>query len=80
MTGIRCSGDDPIDAARHLLDRVGNGLRNGGPRRQPAKLRGQARDDLSGRVAVGLPSQGRSYTNVERDQKAGEGARGSLAE
>src|SRR5215470_8957523 len=73
-------GDDPLDAARYLVDPVSNGLRSSSSlRRQPAELRGQVRDDLSRRIAVGLPSQGGSYANVERDQKAGEGARASLA-
>jgi hypothetical protein len=37
-------------------------------------------DDVSGRVAVGLPGQGGSDTNAERDQEAGEGPRGSSLE
>src|SRR5262249_37258736 len=56
------------------------GLRGCGLRCQPAKLRGRACDHLSGRVAVGEPSQGGSDTDAKRDQETGEGARGSLAE
>src|SRR5262249_28546103 len=72
-------GDDLVDAARYLVELVGNVLRSGSLRRQPAELRGPACDDLSGRIAVGLPSQGGSHTDVKCDQKMGERARGGLA-
>ena len=62
-------------------DHVRSGPRHGcGLRRQPAKLRGRARDHLSGRVAVGLPNQGGSDTDAKRDQKTSEGARGSVSD
>jgi len=41
-----------------------------GPRRQPVKLLVRARDNLSSRVAVGLPGQGGSYIEAQRDQVA----------
>ena len=66
---------------RGLRDHVRSGLRERcGLRCQPAKLRVQVRDHLSGRVTVRLPSQGGSDADAKRDQEAGEGARGSLAE
>jgi hypothetical protein len=62
-------------------DHVGSGLRNGfGLRSQPTKLRVRVRYHLSGRVAVGLPSQGGSNADAKRDQEAGARSRGSLGE
>jgi DNA invertase Pin-like site-specific DNA recombinase len=52
---LSIGGDNPIYAACYLLDGGGKGPRS--PRGQPTKLWGQAGDDLSGRLAVGLPGQ-----------------------
>jgi len=38
------------------------------PRRQPVSLRVRARDELPGRVAVGMPGQGGTYSDAKRDQ------------
>jgi hypothetical protein len=54
---------------RSQPDRVASAVRNRrGARRQRAKLRMPLRDDLSGRVALGLPGQGGSYSATKRDQ------------
>jgi hypothetical protein len=64
---------------RSRRDHVGSGLRNS-LRCQPAKLRGRARDHLSGCIAVGLPNQSGSNTNAKYDQEARKTARGSFVE
>jgi len=66
-TGIRCSFDRELPAGDVLKSR------------DQRVARVAPGDDLLGRGAVGLPGQGGSYTNAERDQKAREGARGFLA-
>src|SRR5215470_11429006 len=66
---------------RCKCNHVGSALRNRfGLRRQPAKLRVRVCDHLSRCVAIRPPGPGGSYTRAKRDQKAGEGARGSFAE
>jgi hypothetical protein len=54
------TGGDPVDALPHCLDIERDCSERGG---------------LSGRVAVGLPSEGDSYANGKRNQVAGEGQR-----
>src|SRR5262245_9130553 len=48
--------------------------------RQPAKVWGPASDRLSGRAAVGLPSQSGSDANKKRDQVADKGEPEELVE
>ncbi len=57
-------------------DHVRSGLRNGC---QPAKLQRRSLDQLSGRIAAGLPSQGGNDTDAKRHKEAGPGARVSHA-
>ena len=45
--------------------------------RRPAKLWGAGRDDLLGRLAVGLPGQSASDTNADRNQVTNESSRNS---
>ena len=63
-----------LDSARHLLLTGGDPV-YALPHRVDIERDCFERGGLSGRVAVGLPSEGDSYANGKRNQVAGEGQR-----